>query len=94
MLSKSGKIEWLCPNCKSKNINYLPFFPISFYHNKSVLSYIKQTTGLCSDCCTSWPWSSRIKVSLKNRKVIQKCFQMTLLNKLKNYISKNQLFVK
>jgi hypothetical protein len=51
MLSKGGKIEYLCPHCKSTNIQ-----PVEIMSQKS---------GECLNYNTWWPWTDRIKVSIK-----------------------------
>ena len=49
--TEGGKIEYLCPRCKSGNIR-----PINMMSQKS---------GECADCNSWWPWSTRHKESLK-----------------------------
>ena len=53
MLSKSGKVEWLCPNCQSSKI--------------TPLNMLGQNSGECFDCRTWWPWCSRLKISVAKR---------------------------
>jgi len=52
MLSKSGKVEWSCPECGSIKIQG-PFIILG------------QQSGGCGHCNTWWPWRSRIKKSVK-----------------------------
>lgn len=56
MLSKGNKISYLCPECKSEHIQKL--------HHASIITG-GQKSGECLSCNTFWPWSKRIKVSLK-----------------------------
>ncbi len=52
MMSKGGKKLYLCPNCGSARIYQLKAFG--------------QNSGDCGACDTYWPWSWRLKVSMKN----------------------------
>lgn len=57
MLSKGGKIIYSCPNCNSENINKQPYKP--------AYKFIGANTGICNSCNSWWPWSSRIKTSVR-----------------------------
>lgn len=54
MLSPGGKIEWLCPNCRSVDI-------VGPMKGQVVLANV----GECRRCNTWWSWRTRIKVSFK-----------------------------
>lgn len=56
MLSPSGKVEWLCPICKSEEIRPDP--PTS---DKWC------GTGWCNTCGVVFCWRSRIKLGKKQR---------------------------
>lgn len=48
MLSEGSKIEYLCPQCGSRNIEQLRVIG-------------QQKFGACGDCGTWWPWRTRTK---------------------------------
>ena len=53
MLSRGGKIEYSCPNCRSVNIG-------------KVVRY-KQHSGECRTCLTWWPWRNRLKTRVVSK---------------------------
>ena len=69
MLSKGGKIEYLCPFCNSTDIKYvyakeeawaiLLEVPVNFAH------------GQCNECDNWFYWTDRIKNSLKEKKSVR-----------------------
>ena len=52
MKSKGGKREWLCPSCKSANIDKSSKRAFSMTSN----------VGSCIDCNSFFQWNKRIKI--------------------------------
>jgi len=68
MLSPGKKVHYYCPKCKSKSIQKAG----KSAHNK-VMSALSSNSviinaGTCQDCGAWFPWTARIKISIKSEK--------------------------